>query len=101
MKIAIIGGFNIGAFSRESELMANNQIRCHDGYPKKRNKKVLNNLIRDSDYVIIVQDACSHLSMWEAKESVKKYKKNVCYSRSHGLATITKTIEKELAKQFA
>lgn len=101
MKIAIIGGFNLEAFSKESKLMMSNQIRCHDGFPRKRNKKILDNLIRDSDYVIIIQDACSHMSMWEAKDSIKKYKKNVCYSKSHGLSTIAQTIEKELESRSA
>ncbi len=95
MKLAIIGGYNFERHSKSMGKLKNIELRFHDGVPKKNNKKVLENLIKDTDCVIIVQMVCSHSSMWDAKDVARKYNKKIYYSQAKGLASVLSMIERE------
>lgn len=98
MKISIIGGYNLERYGEPLSKVENMVIRFHDGRPKRRNKKCMEILIKDADYVIIVQSVCSHSSMWDAKAVAKKCKKKVYYAHKQGLASILNTIESQHKK---
>ncbi|HHY27913.1 MAG TPA: DUF2325 domain-containing protein, partial [Desulfitobacterium dehalogenans] len=75
--------------------LKNIELRFHDGVPRRNNKKLLENIIKGADCVIIVQMVCSHLSMWDAKDVARKCNKKVYYSQAKGLASVLSLIEKE------
>ncbi|WP_434510245.1 hypothetical protein [Desulfitobacterium sp. AusDCA] len=55
MRIAIVGGQNFRRYSESISKVENVEVYFHDGIPKRKNKKCLARIIRDADYVIIVQ----------------------------------------------
>lgn len=93
MRIAIVGGHNFQRYIESINTVENVEICFHDGIPKRKNKKCLEILIRDADYVIIVQAVCSHNSMWDAKAVAKKLHKTVFYAYKQSLSSILNTIE--------
>jgi hypothetical protein len=92
MRIAIIGGHNQDTYGKLFKRMGQVEIHFHDGIPKKNNKRSMETLIRDVDYIIIVQGACSHTSMWDAKEAAKKCNKEVLYTKGIGISSMVNRI---------
>lgn len=95
MRVAIVGGHNQDTYGKIFKKVGQVEIHFHDGIPKKNNKRNLEHLIKDVDYVIIVQGACSHTSMWDAKEAAKKCKKEVYFPRRLGLSSVVEQIAKQ------
>lgn len=96
MRVAIVGGYNQDTYEKLLKKIGPVDINFFDGIPKKNNKRILEILIKDVDYVIIVQGACSHTSMWNAKEAAKKLNKAVYYARGLGLSAIINAIERKV-----
>jgi len=101
MRVAIVGGHNQDTYGKIFKRVGQVEIHFHDGIPKKNNKRNMESLIRDVDYVIIVQSACSHASMWDAKEVAKKCNKEVYFSRGLGLSSIVDRIARRSCNKIA
>lgn len=93
MRVAIVGGYNQGTYEKLLKKMGNVEFQFHNGKPRHNNKRALENMIKDADCVIIVQSACSHMSMWDAKDAAKKCNKTVYYAKGIGLSSVLNTIE--------
>lgn len=101
MRIAIVGGNNPERYEESISEVGNVEIRFHDGIPQRNNKKSMEILIKNADYVIIMQAACSHNSMRDAKAAAKKCHKTVYYSRTFGLSSLLRMLEKQLVSYTA
>ncbi|WP_425803872.1 DUF2325 domain-containing protein [Desulfitobacterium sp. Sab5] len=88
MRIAIVGGQNFRRYSESTTKVENVEI-----YRKK--------IIRDADYVIIVQAVCSHNSMWDAKAVAKRFQKTVYYAYKQSLSSILNSIESKHKRKTA
>ncbi|HHY28907.1 MAG TPA: DUF2325 domain-containing protein [Desulfitobacterium dehalogenans] len=94
MRIAIVGGQNHNQETYGKLLKKAGQVEIHfyDGIPKKHNKKNLEKLIKDVDFVIVILGACSHASMWDVKKAAKKCDKELLFSRGIGISSIVNQI---------
>ena len=95
MKIAVVGGNNPDRYGESIKDVGDVEILFHDGYQRRKNKKSLEMIIKAVDYVIIVQAACSHNSMWDAKAAAKKCHKTVYYFRTFGRSSLIQLLEKQ------
>lgn len=95
LKVAIIGGFNFQRYEELNNKQEGLKLCFHDGKPRQRNKKKMESMINDADYVIIVQSVCSHSSMWDAKAVAKKCNKTIYYAHKQSLTSILNTIQKQ------
>lgn len=98
MRIAIIGGQNHNQITYEKllERVGSVEIDFYDGIPKKHNKRNIEVLIRNVDYVIVILGACSHASMWDAKKAAKKCHKEVLFSKGIGISSVINQITREV-----
>ncbi len=98
MRVAIVGGYNQETYEKLFKKLGHVQLLFHNGKPKHNNKKSLDNIIKDADYVVIVQSACSHMSMWDAKNVAKKRKKPIYYTKGIGLSSFISNISEDFIK---
>lgn len=81
----IIGGFNKKGFEEQGKKKGDYQVLFHDGIIKRKSTSVFGKLVKQADYIVVLQAACSHKTIWEVKKLSKEYSTPVTYPRSSGI----------------
>ncbi|GEN36607.1 DUF2325 domain-containing protein [Aneurinibacillus danicus] len=82
--VLVIGGHTKQAFERKAKERGI-RILFHSAHNKRKDgKKMFEPLVRKSDCVIIMLNACSHHSMWDVKSLSKEHSKPVIYQKGLG-----------------
>lgn len=68
---------------------------------KKNGKKDVEKFVKMADFIILQTNACSHQSMWDARELAKKHNKPIYYNRGLGATRAVKKIKEAFSKDIA
>lgn len=100
MNLTIIGGFKKHSLEKMAEKLGEVNITFHNGKVKhKKPQKVIEGLVKKSDYIVLLVDYCSHQSMWEAKKVAKQYNIPIYFQKGLGITnTISHIIDKMYCK---
>ncbi|MDF2647434.1 MAG: hypothetical protein K0Q73_3239 [Paenibacillus sp.] len=84
--VAVIGGFKIETIETMAEKKGGViKLMFHNGKIKsKQGVKKLENIVKQSDCIILMKDACSHQAMWDTKSLSKHYNKPIFYQNGIG-----------------
>ncbi|OYD06724.1 DUF2325 domain-containing protein [Paludifilum halophilum] len=98
MKRAVVIGSRSG--QRKHTTKADWNVTYLEAWTKsKPSQKVLESLVKKSDVVFLMTDACSHQNMYQARKVSKRYNKPIHYLKRAGAKSIMQRIQERTHKK--
>jgi hypothetical protein len=102
--VAVIGShtkLNFEDIARVEKKLQFRFVHYNARIKKKNGKRDIEMIIKMADFVILLTNACSHQSMWDARELAKKYNKPIYYNRGLGATRAIEKVKEAFCKDVA